>query len=270
MALQLAVQVPHLNANAGNAGNAGNVANAANAANAGDAAEATSGAILDLDARALRIASATAHYRGQELKLLSPTQVSFANGVSVDLLKLGAQDAIFRLEGELAPTLDIRASARQIGPKLVNVFTPGLLAQGAIEAHARLQGRPSAPTGEIVLNATGMRFADPTAAGLPELDMHSRVDLNGIAASVKARLGTDSEALLTVQGEVPLEADGALNLQLLGKFDIGLVNPLMEARGMHAGGKLAVDATVGGSARPRRYAAWSPSRKAIGAITCAG
>jgi translocation and assembly module TamB len=233
LALQLALQVPHLNGDA---------------ADAADAADATSNAILDLDARELRVANAAAHYRGQELKLLSPTQVSFANGVSIDHLKLGVQDAIFRLEGELSPTLDIRASARQIGPKLVNVFMPDLLAQGAIEAHARLQGRPSATTGEIVLNATGMRFADPAAAGLPALDMHSRADLTGIAASIKARLSTGSEALLTVEGEVPLQVNGALDLQILGKFDIGLANPLMEARGMHAGGKLAVDATVGGSA----------------------
>ena len=233
VALQLAVQVPHVNGGTGDAS---------------DAVDATSNAMLDLDARELRVASAAAHYRGQELKLLSPTRVSFANGVSIDHLKLGMQDAIFRLGGELTPTLDIRASARQIGPKLVDVFVPDMLAQGAIEAHARLQGHLSAPTGEIVLNATGMRIADPAAVGLPPLDMHARADLTGIAASVKARLGTGSEALLTVEGEVPLQADGAFDLQILGKFDIGLANPLMEARGMHAGGKLAVDATVGGSA----------------------
>ena len=58
VALQLAVQVPHLNGNAANAANAANVADAANAG-AGDAAGATSSAILDLDARTLRVAMAT-------------------------------------------------------------------------------------------------------------------------------------------------------------------------------------------------------------------
>ena len=248
VALQLAVQVPHLKGNAAGAAGAAGAVGAGDAGDAGDAADATSNAILDLDARELRVANAAAHYRGQELKLLSPTQVSFANRVAIDHLKLGVQDAILRLEGELSPTLDMRASVRGIGPKLVNVFMPDLLAQGVIEAHARLQGRLSAPTGEIVLNATGMRSADAAAVGLPALDMHSRADLTGIAASIQARLSTGSEALLTVEGEVPLQVNGALDLRILGKFDLGLANPLMEARGMHAAGKLAVDATVGGSA----------------------
>jgi translocation and assembly module TamB len=242
VALQLAVQVPHVN------GAAGAAAAGSDSAAASDAADASSTAILDLDARELRVASAAAHYRGEELKLLSPTRVSFANGVSIDHLKLGAQDAIFRLGGELAPNLDIRASARPIGPKLINLFMPDLLAQGTIEARARLQGRLSAPTGEVILDATGIRFADPTAVGLPALDLHARSDLTGIAASIQARLSTGSQSLLTVEGEVPLDVDGAVDLQILGNLDVGLANPLMEARGMHAGGKLAVDATVGGSA----------------------
>src|SRR6202789_1417573 len=47
-------------------------------------------------------------------------------------------------------------------------------------------------------------------------------------------------------GKTPLNAGGEYDLKLNGKLDLAVANPLFEARGMHVGGDLAVDATVGG------------------------
>ena len=227
VAVQLAAQVPDLN---------------------GAAAGVSSKGQLNLDAHVLRVEKATAKYRDEEFRLLSPGQLSFADGVSLSQLKLGAEGAVLQVEGEVSPALDIRASLTGVRPKLVNVFVPGLLAQGTIEGQLRLQGSFSAPTGAASLSAIGMRSASEETAGLPALDLRAGAELSGNAVEIGASLSSGTVSLLTVAGSAPLNADGRLDLKILGKLDIGLANPFFEARGMHAGGQLTVDATVGGSA----------------------
>ena len=213
----------------------------------GAAASASSSAVWNIGARELRMASTVAHYRGQELRLLAPARVSYAHGWSVDRLTLGLQDAVFEIAGALSPNLDVHASLRQVKPPLVNAFVPGLLAGGAIEGEARLRGTLSAPAGNVSLDATGIRFASATAAGLPALDLRAGATLADNAAAIDASFSAGSESTLRVSGSAPLSVDGTLDLKILGKLDIALISPLLEARGMRAGGQLAVNATVAGS-----------------------
>ncbi len=217
----------------------------------GAAASLSSSAVWNIDARELRVASSVAHYRGQDFRLLAPARVSYANGWSVDRLRLGAQDAVFEIAGALAPTLDVRSSLRRLEPGLVNIFVPDLLAEGAIDGEAHLRGTLNAPAGEIRLNARGMRSASDAAAGLPALDLRASAALADNAAAVDARFSAGSASTLTVSGGVPLH-DGTMDLKILGKLDIALINPLLEARGMRATGQLEVNATVvGGAAAPQ-------------------
>jgi len=224
--LQLAAQVPDLG---------------------GHPASLTSATVLNLEAHELKVESIAAEYRGQDLRLLAPAQVSFADGVTIKQLKLGAQDAVAEIDGRITPTLDLRASLQQLKPKLVNVFFPNLLAEGTIEARARLRGSMAAPTGRIRLDATGMRLAHDATTGLPPLDMHSSAELLGDTATIDGRLSAGTASLLAVTGSAPLSAAGALDLKMAGKLNVGLINPLLEARGQHATGELSIDATLTGS-----------------------
>jgi translocation and assembly module TamB len=47
-------------------------------------------------------------------------------------------------------------------------------------------------------------------------------------------------------GKVPLNPDGVYDLKIDGKMDLNLTNSLLGARGLHADGKLGVDASIGG------------------------
>jgi translocation and assembly module TamB len=207
----------------------------------------TAAATLNLGARELRVSSITADYRSATFRLLAPASVSFANGTSVDDLKVGANGALFELSGQLAPALDVRAST-QVGPGLVNVFAPGLLAGGTIEGRARLRGSASSPSGRIRIDASGLKFADDAAVGLPPVEMHARAQLSDDTATVDAKLDAGSASQLTASGSVPLKAGGALDLKIGGKLDLGLANPLLEARGLRATGALTLAATLNGSA----------------------
>jgi len=214
----------------------------------GAAASVTASGSLDFDARAIAVASMAAKYRGQDLKLLSPARIDLANGVAVDTLKLGAQHAVLEVEGELSPALDLRASLHQLDSSLVDVFVPGLLTSGAVEARAQLQGSWASPTGDVGLAATGLALSDDAAFGLPSLDLHATVHLMGDDAKVDAQLTAGTASRLSVSGQAPLSAGGTVQLKIGGSLDVGMINPLLEARGQHAGGELTIDATVAGSA----------------------
>ena len=213
---------------------------------AGSAASLSAKASVNLDGHELRLGSATFDYRGQQLRLLSPLRLSYGNGLSIDQLKLGVGDAVLQLEGEISPSLDLRASLQHVNPQLINVFLPDAVSEGTIDGQARLQGTIAAPTGSITLNARGLRSASDEALGLPALDATAQAKLAGDSTSIDVRLRAGSDSLLTVTGTAPLNADGAFDLKMLGKLDIGVANPVFEARGIHASGRLAVDATLGG------------------------
>ncbi|MGD0504892.1 MAG: translocation/assembly module TamB domain-containing protein [Steroidobacteraceae bacterium] len=213
---------------------------------AGFPAELSATAVVNLDTHRVRMDQATVDYRGQKVGLLSAARISYADGLKVDELKLGAQDAILQIEGEVLPTLDAHASLQHINPKLIGVFVPDLISEGSIEGNARLQGSLSAPTGRVSLNAHDIRFASDEALGLPALNLTANADLAGDTASLDVRLSAGKASLFTMTGKTPLDAAGEYDLKLNGKLDLSVANPLFEARGMHVGGDLAVDANVAG------------------------
>ena len=214
----------------------------------GSKASVSASGSVNLDARKIALAAADVNYRGQDVRLLSPAQIALADGVSVDVLKLGVQSAVLQLRGEISPALDLRASLHQVQPALINVFAPGLLASGTVEGRARLKGTVASPTGQVRLTATDMRMADDAAFGLPPVDLQASAQLTGDTADLDVRLTAGTASRLNVTGRVPLAAEGALDLKIGGSLDVGMINPLLEARGQHATGELSVDAAVGGSA----------------------
>ena len=214
----------------------------------GEPASVNSTAQLNVRTSELRLTSLEAAYHSQTIKLLSPGKLSFADGFAVEGLKVGALEAVLEVDGRVSPALDIRASLKQLKPDLINAFVPGLLASGTIQANAEIHGTVAAPTGKVTLDATGVRAADDAARGLPATDMHATAELMGTTANVDAKLSAGSASQLALSGRAPLSADGALDLKLAGKLDMGLLNPLLEARGRHVTGEVTIDTTVTGVA----------------------
>ncbi|MFI4889192.1 MAG: translocation/assembly module TamB domain-containing protein [Steroidobacterales bacterium] len=210
-------------------------------------AELSADARVDLEHRAVHVLHAKMDYRGQQLHLLSAAKVSFGSALSIDELKLGVQDAVFEAHGEISPALDLHASLSHINPKLINAFQPELVLQGTIEGTANLHGSLSAPSGRISLSARGFRFQTDEALGLPALDLNAGAVLSGDSAALDIKLNAGSASLFSITGDTPFDAAGSYNLKVEGKLDIGVAAPFLEARGLHAAGTLAVNATVAGT-----------------------
>jgi len=213
---------------------------------AGEPASLASQAQLDLTRRLLRLTGAEAQYRGQTLRLLSPATASFASGLSIRGMKLGAQQATLELDGALSPQLDVRASLRQLKPDLINAFVPHLLASGTIEADAQVHGTLSAPEGTARLEAIGMKSANQAANGLPATDLHASAQLMRDTARLDVKLAAGSASQLALSGDAPLSRQGRLDLKFAGRLDVALLNPMLEAGGRHATGELNIETTVAG------------------------
>jgi translocation and assembly module TamB len=209
-------------------------------------------AAVDLQHDNVRVLHGVADYRGQKFRLLAPAKLSYAPALSIDALRVGAQSAVLDVHGELTPQLDLHASLSHVDPSLINVFAPDFVSQGTIEASARLRGTLAAPTGHLQLAARGFRFAADEAVGLPAVDLNAGAELNGNSAAIDVKLNAGSNPLLSARGDVPLEPAGVYDLKVEGKMDLGNANALLEARGFHTSGELAIDANVAGTlADPR-------------------
>ena len=213
----------------------------------GEPASVMAATQLNVNAHQVRLASLEAKYHGQTVKLLAPATVSFAGGLAIGDLKLGAQQAVLEIDGRVSPVLDVRAALNQVKPDLINAFVPGVLASGTIQANAQLQGTTAAPTGKVHVEATGVRGADDAARGLPAVDLRADAQLMANTAQVDAKLTAGTASHLTLSGKASLAAAGALDLKLAGNLDLGLLNPLLEASGKHVTGALTVDTTVTGA-----------------------
>jgi translocation and assembly module TamB len=228
LSLQVAVQAPHFN---------------------GEPASIDAAAHLNVAAHELGLQQVQAHYRGQTLRLLAPARLSYADGLAINKLRLGAQRAVVSVDGRVAPALDLHASVHDLDASLVSAFVPGVLAAGSLDADAQLAGTSSAPSGLVTVKATGLRFAGSTVRDLHTVDLHATAHLKGNAAQLEVQLSAGNASQFTLTGNAPLGAEGALNLKLSGKLDAALANPILEARGQRAEGALTVDATVTGNPR---------------------
>ncbi|MGH8295060.1 MAG: translocation/assembly module TamB domain-containing protein [Steroidobacteraceae bacterium] len=214
----------------------------------GAPASLAAGARLDETKKVLQLDRFEARYHDQTVRLLSPSRVLFAHGLRVRNLRLGAQKAVVALDGELSPSLDLRASVRHVNAALVDAFVPNLLSQGNFQADAQLRGSRSSPVGRASIELTGLKLGNSAAQGLPAVDIRGSARFRGSSADVVAQLGAGPGSRLTLSGRAPLSTAGPIALKLAGRMDAALMNSILEARGEHAAGTLTVNASVSGTA----------------------
>jgi translocation and assembly module TamB len=214
----------------------------------GQPVQVNTAGLLNLTAKELQLVSLEAVYHEQNIRLLSPAKIEFANGLAVHGLTIGAQEARLEVDGRLSPALDVRAAIRQLKPELINAFVPNLLASGTLSAEAQVQGRAPALQGHVQFEALGVRAKSDAALGLPAADLRANAQLLGDSTRVDARLTAGSASQVALSGRAPLGTSGAMDLKLAGNLDLGLLNPMLEAGGRHVTGELAIDTTVTGAA----------------------
>ncbi len=201
---------------------------------------------------ALDLLDFDAHYRGQTLRLLSPSQVTWTGGLAVRNLRLRIHRTVIALNGSFASALDVRASIHRLDAGVIDAFAPHLLSSGTLDAEARLTGRRSSPAGHVSLQVTGLRFARADMQGLPAVNLSARAHLHAGMAAISAVLRAGPASHLSLSGRAPLNRTGRLALKLTGAMNAALANAFLEARGERAAGTLTVDARVSGRTQAPR------------------
>ncbi len=217
----------------------------------GDPARLTAAGTLNVPDRTLALANLEAGWRQQTLRLLAPAKLAFADGVAVDRLRLGFQQAELSVSGEAGSKLNLTATLRNLSADIAAIADPALAADGIIAAEARLTGTSARPEGTVKLSANGVRLRQGAGQALPAADLTMNVRLLGTKGQVDGRL-TAGQSHLTLSGTAPLSASGALDLKAGGQVHLAMFDPVLAAQGRRVQGELSLNAAVTGTtAAPR-------------------
>ena len=215
---------------------------------------------LDSSARTLSLTSLRGEWaRGparEDTRLLAPAKFAFARGVSVDRLAMGFRQGTLELAGGVgtgpAPdALNLRATLTNLPADLFAVAAPAFAADGTIAGEARLTGTTARPAGTIRLTASRVRLRSGSGRALPPANLTVAATLAGTTVRLDASLAAGTSNV-TLAGVVPMASAGPVNLRVGGAVDLTMFNPLIQAQGMSARGKLDLAVGIGGTvARPR-------------------
>jgi translocation and assembly module TamB len=207
----------------------------------------TATAILDVPARQASLSALQAQYKDQTARLLAPARVAFADGLVVDRLRIGAQQAALELAGRLWPTLDLTASLRNVTPALVRPLVPDLQAEGTVGLEARLTGTLAQPRGTVRINGEGLRLRAGAGPSLPSATLLANADLDGQFARIDVRLLGGTQVRLHASGRLPLSMAGSIDMHADGTVDAAIANPVLEVDGRRVKGQISLDFELGGN-----------------------
>ncbi len=214
-------------------------------------AQLSAAATLDAGARSLNVASFQGEWRHQDIRLLAPVRLGFADGVSINRLRLGVRQAVLDVSGHAGTTLDLTASVRSLPADLGTALSPAYAADGTIQADARITGTSAHPTGTVKLAATGLQAKGGLGRAIPPASITANAELNGTAARINVRL-TAGTSHFTVTGQAPLSAAGAIDLRAGGMLDLAIFDPVLAANGRRVRGQVTLDTTIVGTAAAPR------------------
>ena len=204
-------------------------------------------ATLDASGKQVAVAALHAQYKGQPVQLLAPVLVSFRDGVAVDRLRVGMQQAVLEVAGRISPTLDLTASLRNVTPAVARTFDVDLQAAGTLTMDARLSGTIDEPRGTVKVAVNGLRMRTGSAARLPTANVTANAELEAQSARVDVKLTAGSQAKLDAAGRVPLSKNGPIDVRADGTVDAAVANPILEVNGRRVKGKMTVDLHLSGT-----------------------
>ncbi len=214
---------------------------------AGAEAQVTSTAVLNARAGNVAVSALQATWKKETLRLLAPVRIGYADGVTLDRLRLGLRQAELEVAGRATPTLDLTLALRKVSADLATPFVPGLAMDGTLRADARLTGTPARPGGTVAVEAKGLHLRTGPGRALPPANLTATANLTGETAHIDTRLTAGPTTTLTVTGQVPIAPSGPLDLRAGGAMDLKLLDPLLAAEGRRVRGQVTLNAGLVGT-----------------------
>lgn len=203
--------------------------------------------VLDVPAQSAHLASLTANWRSLAAKLRGPADIETKPDIAVRHLDLALGNASIALDGTLSPTLNAKASVKNLELSLAKLFVPGVNAAGIVNLTADVTGTPKAPDGKITLNATGLRYIDKTTQALPAASLSGTADLKGQSADVNLSANAGQDVNLTARGTAPLAMTGPMKLAVAGRVNLPVLNPLLAKMNVKLDGIITTSMQLAGT-----------------------
>ncbi len=208
-------------------------------------------ATLNLPARQLALSQLQAAWKSERVASLAPATLSFADGLSLDRLRLGLRGGVLELAGRLSPTLDVTGSLRNLPVDLANVMMPDLGATGTVQGDFHLTGTTARPAGTIHLAGAGLRLQNGPAAALPPATLTADLRAAGSTGQLDARMSLGGSQI-TLAGTLPIDLGENANLRAGGRIDLALMDPILAAEARRLRGVVTLEAGITGKlAAPR-------------------
>jgi translocation and assembly module TamB len=203
-------------------------------------------ASLDLVHEQMELIALEARWHGLTLKLDSPAELRFANGLALDHLEMRLGKGHIRAAGEISPNLALTISSADITLADFSFLAPQLGAQGTLSGNAELHGTIATPTGHVTLLGSGLRTAFSSGAIKPAtIKLGLQLERDHAALDASADAGANVHLSLT--GTAPLNANAAMTLHAGGKADLAVFDAFLAITGRRARGTLTLDGDLTGT-----------------------
>ena len=166
---------------------------------------------------------------GLSARLVTPTAITIADGITVDATQLSIGEGRVSLGGTLGETLDLTAALEAVPLAIANLVKPDLDAAGTLSGSLALSGAPDAPEAEASLSAEGLTAAPLASRGIAPLSVSARGLKRGETITVErfaARVGEGTVRAFGTLGE-------RLDLELVvDALPLALANAIEPALGL--------------------------------------
>ena len=211
---------------------------------------------LNATDRVLLLASFQANWGKEAIRLLAPTRIGFAQGVTIDKLRLGFRQAELAIAGTFgagpaAPgrggtPIDLTVNLTNFPADVGAIVDPTYAADGTIAGEARLTGSTASPQGTVHITASAVRLRRGSGRALPPANLVFGATLDGTSAKLDSKL-TAGKSDIALTGLAPTNLAGRMDLRVAGTADLTLLNPLLTAQGRQVKGTVEVALGVSGT-----------------------
>lgn len=215
----------------------------------GHAASTQLDGVLDVPAKTVDLNHLTGDWHGLTARLLQPAQIELQPDLIVRHLDLILARANLTLDGTLSPTLNAKASLKNLDLSVLRQISPQFKAAGIVAMNATITGTTKAPQGRITLKADDLRYITPTTATLPAASLNGSAILQGQKADINLALEAGPQARATLRGNAPLTMTGPMNLNLTSQIAAPLLNPFLSSAKIKATGEILATAHLTGTPR---------------------
>lgn len=214
---------------------------------AGSEVRLDSAATFDIPHKGAEVYELKATWKEENVHLLAPVRIAFADGFGFERLRLGLRQAELELAGRVSPALNLTVALDNLPADLTALVAPDLPLTGTLRGEARLGGTLARPTGILDIEAADLHLRTGVGRALPSAKLTATAQLLGIATHLEARLSAGPLANLSIGGEAPLTPSGQFDLRANGGLDLKLLDPLLTASGRRLRGQIILNAGLAGT-----------------------